>query len=107
VRSALGGHPAAEGTFRVCRGDVDDAAHRLTAVERRLSAAQYLDPRQVARQQILEIELAARLRRIVDLHAVDDHDGLIALGPADEHRGGLTDSAGARDAQAGGGGEKV
>ena len=66
----------------------------------KLSAAQDFDAADVAGQQVGEVVAAAGGRWVVQLHAVDHHHGLVALGAANAHRGRAADPAVAREAYA-------
>mgnify|MGYP003129340050 CR=1 FL=1 len=68
--------------------DVDDAAHRVGAVERALGPAQHLDALDVVGKQAGKVEFGPE-RRIVHRNAVDEDLGLVALRPADADLGQL------------------
>ena len=59
--------------------DIDDAADGVAAVKRALRAAQDLDPLDIGRHQVREVEFRPAAR-VVDLHAVDQHQGLVGFG---------------------------
>ena len=81
--------------------DVDHPADRLAAVERGLRAAQHFDAGDVAADQVGEVVAGARIGRVVDLHPIDQSNGLVGVRAADEHRGGFTRTAIATDAEPG------
>ena len=80
--------------------NVDDAANRLRSVERALRPTQHLDALDSFRQQITEIELTAG-NGIAHLDAVDQHQGMIGLGPAQTHLCLCAQLAGSVDRHAG------
>ena len=61
--------------------DVHHAADRVRAVQRALRAAQHLDALDRADRHHREVVVAARRGRIVDPHAVDQHQRLARLAP--------------------------
>ena len=61
--------------------DVDDAADGVRPVKRTLRTAQHLDPLHIVGKQVGKIVLAAT-GGVVHLNAVDEHQRLVALGPA-------------------------
>ena len=67
---------------RLAGNQVHNAADRLAAPQHGLRAAQHLYMRDVTDQEVAEVEPAAGRRRIVDLDAVDQRHGLVALGAA-------------------------
>ena len=67
------------------RDDVDDAAHGVRAVERRLRSAQHLDALDVGEDERREVELAPGRDRVVDPDAVDHHQGVAHVAAADAH----------------------
>ena len=73
--------------FAAClRDDVDDAAHRLAAVKRRLRSAHHFNPLHIAERNIGKIGRAARRGGVIDRQAVDHHQRLIGTGAAREDR---------------------
>ncbi len=67
--------------------DIDHAAHGARAVEARHRAADHLDAIDVAERVDAKIVGAVRVRRIVDRHAVAQHQHLVGVGAADERAG--------------------
>ncbi len=89
ARAGLGVEAALQGFGRFGRDDIDHAADGLAAPQGRLGAAQHLDTRRVADQQVAEVETALGRGRVVQLDPVDQNDGVLALGAAnvDARRG--------------------
>ena len=87
-RTRLAEESAAQAFTRPLGDDGNHAADGIRTPERRLRAAQNFDPLDVCGIQAGEVEAAARRRRVVDRHAVDQHQRLIAGGAADTHGGG-------------------
>ena len=92
-RTRLAEESAAQAFTRPLGDDGNHAADGIRTPERRLRAAQNLDPLDVRGIQAGEVEPAARRRRIVDRHAVDQYQRLIAGGAADTHGGGTPKGA--------------
>lgn len=92
----VGSLPALEGSYR---GQSQSPAvvgktHRVGAVDRRGRAAQHLDALDLVRIEIRQIEpAAARGRRVVRAHAVDEDEHVIRIAAADVHRTGATRAA--------------
>ncbi len=101
VAARLHRHRAMRRLTALAGDDVDDAAHRVRAVERRLRPAQHLDALDVDGGEIAEIERAVGRRRIADAHAVDQHQGLAGVGAAQADLGHGADAAGFVDVEAG------
>ena len=80
------------------RDHVDDAADRVRAVEGRARALHDLDALDERRRDVLQRGEPDGAR--VDAHAVDQHQRVIALRAADEHRGRLPRPAVAREVEA-------
>ena len=87
--------------------DIDDAAHGIGAVERRLRPAQYLDALDVGESERREIELAPGRDRIVDADPVDHHQGVAHVAAADAHGLHVAWAAALRERQAGDAAKKV
>jgi hypothetical protein len=60
IAAALRQRPAARLSFALARDDIDDAAHGVGAVERRLRAAQNLDALDVRHDESAEIHRTVR-----------------------------------------------
>jgi hypothetical protein len=94
--------------LRRAGGDqVDHASDGLAAPQHRLRPAQHLDARDVAGQEVAEVEAAAGRRRVVQLHPVDQHHRLVGLRPANADGGGRSLAAVAVDRDAGRLGQRV
>ena len=88
ARSGFDVEAAFQWRLRAGGDDVDHAADRLASPERRLGATQHLNSLRIPDEQIGEIIAAAGRGRIVELHPVDDHDGLFGFRTADAQRCG-------------------
>ena len=80
--------------------DVDDAAHRVRPVQRRLRAAQDLDALDVGEDERRKIELAPGRRRVVDADAVDQDERMAGFAAAQAHGLDLPGAAVLGDGQA-------
>ena len=89
------------------RDQVDHAADRAGAVERRHRAADDLDALDVGEGIDAEVERAGCVGGIVQRHAVAQHQHGVRVGAADEHAGIAAGTAGLADADAGDGGERI
>ncbi len=98
--AAFGGIGRQQRSFGNRRDDVDDAADRLAAPQRRLRSAQHFDAHVIARQQVGEVEAAAGRGRIVELDAVDQHDCLVVLRAANAQLRGAAETSVARHGDA-------
>src|SRR5205085_2165976 len=90
--------PQAERALASARDDVDDAANRVRAVERRLWTADDLDTLDELRREIGEIDLPER--GTLHAHAIDEHLHLTGIGAADRDRGRLAEAARTSDVDA-------
>jgi hypothetical protein len=105
---AAGHGAAAERHARVARlagEDLDDAADRVRAVERRARPAHHLDAVDLLERNDLEGRAAERGG--ADPNAVDQQQRVIGVGAADEHRALLAEPAGTVDFDAGEIGEQI
>ena len=100
ARAAFDVDRALEGLGRVGGDDIDHAADGLAAPEGGLGAAQHLDARDIADQQVPAVEAALRRGRVVQLDAVDQHHGVLGLRAPDIQAGGLARPAVTREADA-------
>ena len=80
------------------REELDDAGHRVGAIEHARWAAHDLDAIEVVGAERGEVECAAG---VVHRHAVDEHLGELALAAANEQRGRAAVRAGLHDGHAG------
>ena len=87
--------PQAERALASARDDVDHAADRVRAVERRLRTANDLDALDQLGREVGEIDLTER--GTLHAHAIDEHLHLIGVGAADRDRGRLAEAPGASD----------
>ena len=87
VAAALDGRGEPRLALRLARDDVDDAAHGVGAVDRALRPAQHLDALDIVERDRREIELVADRRRVVDAHAVDEHQRVADVAAAQAHFG--------------------
>ncbi len=98
--AALGAADNVPAAFGPLGDDIDHAPDGVGAPQRTLRPAQNLDARNAGIEQVLELELRGA-GRVVDLDAVDQHQGLVALGAADADLGQAADAARAIDGDAG------
>ena len=85
VVPAVAGDHVQPRALRLAGDDVDHAADRVAAVDRRARSLDDLDVVDEVRVDVLDGGVALRAR--IDAHAVDQHDGLVGVRAADEQRG--------------------
>ena len=84
------------------RDDVDDARERVAAVHGGIGAARDFDALDVGDVERREVErAAARVRGVVDAHAVDQHQRVVRVGAAHVQRAGAAAPADLVDVHAG------
>ena len=93
VAAALDGRGEPRFAMRLAGDDVDHAAHGVGAVDRALRPAQDLDALDIVERDGREIEFAADGRRIVDAHAVDEHQRMAGVAAPQAHGGGSAGAA--------------
>ena len=91
----------------LARDQVDHAADRAGAVQRRHRAANDLDALDIGQRIGAEIECARGVGGVVQRHAVAQHQHLVGVGAADEHAGVAARSAGLADMDARNRGQRV
>src|SRR4030095_9953364 len=94
-----------ERALTLLRDDVDDAADRVGAVERRLRPTDDLDAVDQVGRDVGEVGLPRR--RALDPDAVDEDLNLVGVGAADADVGNLADAARAADLDAGHGAKEI
>ena len=92
-RAGLGEQVAAKTGSRLPGCDGNDAADRVASPERRLRPAQNLDALDVLGVQPGKVEAPARRGCIVDGHAIDQHQRLVAGGASNPNERGTAEGA--------------